>query len=100
MASRLLKKFPININHSITNASLTVEPVRLTSVIDGRKCSHKVIDLIKINAVILNLALLFSSIATLLHQYGITNEPHYDSVTAEYYFPKPQDTHRTSWFSK
>ena len=92
MASRLLEKIPININHSITNVSLTVEPVRLTSVIDGRKCSHKVIDLIKINAVILNLALLFSSIATLFRLYGITSGPHYDSVTAEYHFPKPQDT--------
>jgi len=68
-------------------------------VIDGRKCSHKVIDLIKINAFILNLPLLFSSNAALFRQYGTTNEQHYDSVTAEYYFPKPQDTHRTSGFS-
>ena len=41
----------------------------------------------------------FSSNASLFRQYGITNEQHYDSVTAEYYFPKPQDTPRTSWFS-
>ena len=74
--------------------------MQLTLVIDGRKCSHKVIDLIKINAVILNLALLFSSIATLFRLYGITCKPHYDNVTTEYYFPKSQDTHRTSWFSK
>ena len=92
MASYFSEKFPININHSITNASLFIDPVWFTLVIDGRKCSHKVIDLIKINAVILNLALLFSSIATLFRQYGITSEPHYDSVTAEYYVPKPQDT--------
>ena len=34
----------------------------------------------------------FSSNATLFRLYGITSGPHYDSVTAEYYVPKPQDT--------